>query len=569
MSSTNLAKIRRERMLKTINEIKNKTTDEETLNNLSLIENELTKKKYGLIWEEHEERVDKELETQIPTFEDVKEKEIVSNQESDYNFLLEGDNLHSLYLLQKTHTNRIDLIYIDPPYNTGNKDFVYSDDTVDLEDGFRHSKWLSFMARRLKIARDLLSDRGVIFISIDDNEQSQLKLLCDDIFGEEHFLGLITVVGNPRGRDYGGIAKMNDYLLVYSKTGKYVLNKIEDKEHVFKMKDELGGFELRELRNRNIKFNDKNRPNLCYPFYVNPNSKDEHGLLEISLENKDGYIEVMPAMSQGIQTVWRWGKEKSLKNLNINIKGKAMKEKGRYMIVEKYRDEKVMPRSVWWDKDTNTEKGTLLLKEILGDKSFDYPKPVELIKRICEMSTDKDSIILDFFAGSGTTGQAVMSLNNSDGGNRKYILCTNNENNICENVTYRRLYNIINGYKNSKNEIVKEYENINLKYYRCTNIPKINNDNENLHLNLLKDIKNIIQLENGISVDDIKIQVYLDEDSFDKFTENDELLDNCNKVYISSDILLTSSQERKLQDNNIDLYIIPEYYFDEEIMEVA
>ena len=318
MSSTNLAKIRRERMLKTINEIKNKTTDEETLNNLSLIENELTKKKYGLIWEEHEERVDKELETQIPTFEDVKEKEIVSNQESDYNFLLEGDNLHSLYLLQKTHTNRIDLIYIDPPYNTGNKDFVYSDDTVDLEDGFRHSKWLSFMARRLKIARDLLSDRGVIFISIDDNEQSQLKLLCDDIFGEEHFLGLITVVGNPRGRDYGGIAKMNDYLLVYSKTGKYVLNKIEDKEHVFKMKDELGGFELRELRNRNIKFNDKNRPNLCYPFYVNPNSKDEHGLLEISLENKDGYIEVMPAMSQGIQTVWRWGKEKSLKNLNIN-----------------------------------------------------------------------------------------------------------------------------------------------------------------------------------------------------------------------------------------------------------
>ena len=171
MSSTNLAKIIRERMLKTINEIKNKTTDEETLNNLSLIENELTKKKYGLIWEEHEERVDKELETQIPTFEDVKEKEIVSNQESDYNFLLEGDNLHSLYLLQKTHTNRIDLIYIDPPYNTGNKDFVYSDDTVDLEDGFRHSKWLSFMARRLKIARDLLSDRGVIFISIDDNEQ--------------------------------------------------------------------------------------------------------------------------------------------------------------------------------------------------------------------------------------------------------------------------------------------------------------------------------------------------------------------------------------------------------------
>ena len=411
METTNLSKIRRDKMLETIKEIKKNITDETTLDNLSMIENELTKKKYGLVWEEHEEKVDIELKNKIPTFEEDVDKEIIGNSNEYFNFLLEGDNLHSLYLLEKTHKDRIDLIYIDPPYNTGNKDFIYSDSAIDLEDGFRHSKWLSFMSKRLKIARKLLSDRGVIFISIDDNEQSQLKMLCDEIFGEEHFLGLITVVGNPRGRDYGGIAKMNDYILVYSKTSKYILNKIEDEEHKFKTTDEYGGFELRELRNRNIKFNDNNRPNLCYPFYVNPNDFDEHNLLSISLEKDETHtIEVMPAKSQGIQTVWRWGKEKSLKNLNINIKAKKMKEEGRYMIVEKYRDEKVMPRSVWWDKNTNTEKGTLLLKEILGDKSFDYPKPVELIQRICEMGTDKESIVLDFFAGSGTTGHAVMEL---------------------------------------------------------------------------------------------------------------------------------------------------------------
>lgn len=569
MESTNISKIKREKLLNTISEIKKSITDEETLNNLSLIQNELTRKKYGLVWEEHIENVDIELETNIPTFEEVKEKEIVSDSDNSFNFLLEGDNLHSLYLLEKTHSNRIDLIYIDPPYNTGNKDFVYSDDTVDLDDGFRHSKWLSFMARRLKIARKLLSNRGVIFISIDDNEQSQLKLLCDEIFGEEHFLGLITVVGNPRGRDYGGIAKMNDYLIAYSKTNEYVLNKINDEEHKFKMEDEYGGFELRELRNRNIKFNDKNRPNLCYPFYVNPTNVDKNGLLEISLEEKEGYIKVMPALSQGIQTVWRWGKDKSQKNLNINIKGKAMKEKDRYMIVEKYRDEKVMPRSVWWDKDTNTEKGTLLLKEILGDKSFDYPKPVELIRRIVEMGTDENSIVLDFFAGSGTTGQSVMSLNKMDGGNRHFILCTDNENSICENVTYRRLYNVIKGYKNSKGEIVKEFKNVNLKYYKCTNVPKINTDENNLHNNLLKNIKNLIQIDNGINIDDKKIKVFLNERDFDLMTNDIKELDECEKLYVSSDILMTQEQEKILANNNIELFIIPEYYFKDEILEVV
>ena len=169
METTNLSKIRRDKMLNTISEIKKNITDEKMLTNLSMIENELTKKKYGLIWEEHEERVDKELETQIPTFEEIKDKEIVSNPNEKFNFLLEGDNLHSLYLLEKTHKEKIDIIYIDPPYNTGNKDFSYNDHYVDFEDGYRHSKWLSFMEKRIKIAKELLNEKGSIFIQIDDN----------------------------------------------------------------------------------------------------------------------------------------------------------------------------------------------------------------------------------------------------------------------------------------------------------------------------------------------------------------------------------------------------------------
>ena len=153
METTNLSKIRRDKMLKILSEIKKNISDEETLNSLSLIENELTKKKYGLIWEEHEERVDKELETQIPTFEEIKDKEIMCNPNEKFNFLLEGDNLHSLYLLEKTYKEKIDIIYIDPPYNTGKEDFIYNDKIIDELDGYKHSKWLSFMERRIRIAK--------------------------------------------------------------------------------------------------------------------------------------------------------------------------------------------------------------------------------------------------------------------------------------------------------------------------------------------------------------------------------------------------------------------------------
>ena len=184
-------------------------------------------------------------------------------------------------------------------------------------------------------------------------------------------------------------------------------------------------------------------------------------------------------------------------------------------------------------------------------------KPLKLVERILELSNKKNAIILDFFAGSGTTGQAVLEMNKKDNGNRKFILCTNNENKICENITYKRVFNTL-----------KDLKNGNLKYYKCTYIPRINTENENLHNNLLINIKNLIQLENGIEIDDNKIRVYLDEDELDKFSKNQNELDICEKVYISSDILLTQMQENIFKNNNVEVYIIPEYYFEDEIMEV-
>lgn len=432
----------------------------------SLVELLRSQKKYGLVWEDKPEEIETRLVDELPVLTEVPERAIVSESpDAPNHILIEGDNLEALTALAYTHEGKIDVIYIDPPYNTGNKDFVYNDSFVDKEDGYRHSKWLSFMNKRLQIAKSLLSSGGVIFISIDDNEQAQLKLLCDEIFGGNNFKSNSIIVNNRGGRDYGGIALQHDYILIYS-NNKGELNLINDHDKKFQYQDSEGGFNLMELRNRNVKFNISNRPNLCYPFYVNPNNADANNLLEISLEPKDGFVEVYPAKSNGIQTVWRWGKEeKSRANLNKQIFGKVNRNGG-YMIVQKYRKTTKMQRSIWDEKEFVNERGSEVLKEILTQNIFSYPKSVATIKRVLELGTNSTSTILDFFAGSGTTLHATMQLNAEDGGHRKCILVTNNENNICEEVTYERNKRVIQGYTTPKGEEVEGLHNNNLRYYR-------------------------------------------------------------------------------------------------------
>ena len=372
------------------------------------------------------------------------------NFDTTENIFIEGENLEVLKILQKAYYGKIKMIYIDPPYNTGNDSFVYPDKFAESreeylkrvndkdEDGlmikeglFRknskdsghyHSNWLSMMYPRLFLARNLLRENGIIFVSIDDNEVHNLRLLMNEIFGEENFIASITVKGNPRGRDYGGVARMHDYILVYQKAEGTGINSLEEEGKEFPYKDQKSGFEIRELRNRNIAFNQGNRPNLYYPFYVNPKKQDENGFFEISLMVNRGWVEIYPKESQGYKTVWRWGKERSLLYLNIEIVGKAMGNGG-YQIVEKYRKTSKMARSIWQDKSVNTEKGTLLVKDLFdGKKVFPFPKPVEMIMRLIEMGSDEGDIILDFFAGSATTAHALINQCIKDGKSRCFIL---------------------------------------------------------------------------------------------------------------------------------------------------
>jgi len=334
--------------------------------------------------------------------QEVKEIKRDENGTIKENLIIKGNNLLALHSLKKEFAGKVKLIYIDPPYNTKNDGFKYNDN-------FNHSTWLTFMKNRLEVARELLRDDGVIFVQCDDNEQAYLKVLMDEVFGRENFVANGIVVINRGGRDYGGIARTHEYLLIYSRTKNYLLNGIKINNKEFPMEDEIGGFEARELRNRNILFNKQNRPNLYYPFYLNPNNKDKNGLFELSLDKKEGWIEVFPLMSQGVNTVWRWGKEKAKKHLNIDIKGKA-KSNGGYMIIQKYRATTKMQRSIFDNKEFVNERGTEHIKELFGNKKFAYPKSEFLLNRIIELATKENDIVLDFHLGSGTTAAVAHKM---------------------------------------------------------------------------------------------------------------------------------------------------------------
>ena len=411
------------------------------------------------------------------------EHEIGEIKETD-NLLIRGNNLLVLHSLRKKFSGKVKLIYIDPPYNTYNDGFNYND-------SFNHSSWLTFMKNRLAIAREFLSEDGVIFVHCDRNEQAYLKVLMDEIFAIENFIDIITVVNNPRGRDYGGIANMNEFINVYSKTLDYSLFRLEEPNKEFPYTDEISGFEIRELRNRNIAFNDKNRPNLFYPFYVNFKKEDKNGFFEISLEKKHGWVEVLPKKSQGFQTVWRWGKDKANNELNKNICGKKM-QSGGWQIIEKYREKSRMARSVWWDKEVNSERGTLHLKELFGGKIFSNPKPEETLHRIIEMSTKEGDMILDFFAGSGTTAAVALKTN------RRFVIIEQMD--YVNNITSERIKKVIKGEKGGISKAVDWQGGSDFVYMELAKL------NESF-INMIQDANNKSELL--IVWDEMKIKGFL------------------------------------------------------------
>lgn len=373
------------------------------------------------------------------------------NWDTTVNLYIEGDNLEALKLLQESYLGKVKMIYIDPPYNTGN-DFVYRDnfaqdkDEYDEEAGvydedgdrlFRntesngryHSDWCSMMYPRLVLARNLLSNDGIIFISIDDNEVTQLRKICDEVFGEDNFFSQVIIQSNKRGQTYKQIAKTHEYLLIYTKQSESEFNELEkngDNDDL-NMQDDIGRFNIRELRNRNPKFGRHNRPNLFYSIFLNPNDVDEDGFMPVSLVKDNSFsVEVMPLNSAGQESCWRWGKEKLVKNSKKNTKTSEVVAKakgtGGYNIYEKYRKTTYKPKSIWSETSIINEKGTVELGELGLASYFDFPKPIELLKRATFIGSNDNDIILDFFSGSATTAHAVMQLNAEDGGNRKYIM---------------------------------------------------------------------------------------------------------------------------------------------------
>lgn len=389
------------------------------------------------------------LDTETVIVPDEAHNSLPENVNSE-NIYISGDNLDGLKHLLKSYAGQVKCVYIDPPYNTGTDGFVYNDKfnftTEDLVEKLSiddeqaqhildltnrgsasHSAWLMFMYPRLQLAKDLLSSDGLIFISIDDNEQSNLKLICDDIFGEENFQGMFIINASPSAIDYGHMAKMHEYALMYSKNSLECLtSQLPDEDKQFKYTDDEGGFNIYPLYNGNIAFNPETRPNLYYPFYVNPNKKLDNDFLEIGLEKKLGWIEVYPVKTQkeGISHVWRWGKEKSSNNLNKEIVG-HLNENGDYRIVQKSRLTKKTIRSMLMDTSMSSRRGTAEIDELFGAKVFSFPKPTELIKAFLTVGTyddeDNDCLVLDFFSGSGTTAHSVMKINAESKKKIKYI----------------------------------------------------------------------------------------------------------------------------------------------------
>jgi len=543
---SNISQKKRAEMLAYLAQLKQQHTDDESICALNEIEAALTEKKYGLVWEEHSEQVDELLEDNIPVFIENEARKIVADPDQPFNFLIEGDNLHSLKLLAKTHKGKIDVIYIDPPYNTGNEDFFYDDNFIVKEDGYRHSKWLSFMAKRLRIARNLLSENGVLFISIDNNELAQLKLLCDEIFGESNFI---------QNFKWNKTSTPPSLSLKTREKYEYVLCYEKDRTNIKYNGGYTEGGDVPLLNSGNpvskLKFKKEDvRFNISGIFKAGKYGKVEL-LDDISIE--DGKADVDFSMLGEFKWTQNRVDEEVANGTYFLIKSRQ------FSIRFQRKDKKIKSPSDVLSKTENgvetNEQARKELDALVPGNEMSYPKPVSLINYLIRFNENDrtNSVILDFFAGSGTTGQAVVSLNQEDGGNRKYILCTNNENNICEEVTYKRLTNI-------QGELPH-----NLKYYKTDFIPKLSSEEDILSDRLLSHIKEMVELENMCEIDDVSRFIFLREDDLQAWYEQGVVEDVT--IYIPSYILLSREVENELEAKQVKVVHIPDYYFLNELRE--
>ena len=505
-------------------------------------------KKYGLVWEHKTEKVIEDFETQQPYLEEVTDKRIEDTPGEPTNLIIEGDNFEALSILNYTHAGKVDVIYIDPPYNTGNKDFIYNDDYVDSEDEFRHSKWLSFMEPRLKLAKKLLNNDGIICISIDENELFALKVLCDNIFDLKNYIGCAPRKsrGSATTKGNAELQTINDYLLIYAKNkSTLTLQKRIVGQKSYPYNDERGDFYIVPLQDNGPHGTREARPNLWYPIYV---LNDGDITYDEPMEYKE---KVLPKNHQNKEGRWMWSKKKfdsDKKDLYIKDGTPYIK----HYFKEGEDQNKYQYEKLWLD-DYQNAKGTKVLGDVLGSKGvFNNPKPVELVQYCIKLSTNKSATILDFFAGSGTTGQAVLELNKEDGGHRQFILCTNNGDKgpdsvkIAEDITYPRVKTVITG---TRQDGSKYSDGIpaNLRYYKISHREKKPSIDANRQ-DIVAYMENIIQVkENAYK------QLEVNED-FAIYESNEKYVGLVFEPFLLEEVV-TDLKERNKEKRPAKLYV--------------
>ena len=600
----NLSQIKRERMMAFLQKIKDEhRDDDEMLIALGEIESELTAKKYGLVWEQHEEAVDVMMQDHIPVFTEVTDREISAAPGHGYNFILEGDNLHSLRLLEKTHKGKIDLIYIDPPYNTGSKDFIYDDAIVDKTDLFSHSKWLSFMDKRLRVARQLMSNKGVIFISIDDNEEAPLKMLCDDVFGADCFVANIAWQRTYSMRnDSKGIPAEVEHILVYSRNLDWMPKKLARTEAMNSLYKNIDNDPKGAWRNTTPyapgasthqgmvyaiqhPFTGKMlypSNGSCWRYQQDMMLEYMSGWCKYELRDLDDADKRADVCGISVEEV-----KKGVKGIVLSepLETSAQKARivydrgnwpryfftrnglgglGRKTYLENLGGKPVTNNWPHAEVGQTDEAKKELISVFGGKVPFDTPKPTRLIDRIVEIASTDNSIILDFFAGSGTTGHGILKYNATHPeSQRSFILCTNNEGRICENVTYPRVKTVITGKRTDGSDYAEGIP-ANIKYYRTDFVSK---DDDYLSDTLLEHIQEMIQLEHGVKIDGSQYLMVMSDEDADELQAHWNEYDSVKAIYASREVLFTTEQNALFA--GVEIHTIPDYYFNFELKEVG
>jgi DNA modification methylase len=661
----NLSKIKRDKMIAFLEQLKEQHSDDESIRAFNEIENQLRDKKYGLVWEEHSEAVDEKLEENIPVFCADSERRLCKDPSLPWNFIIEGDNLQALYLLEKTHRGKVDCIYIDPPYNNRNRSWKYNNDFVDNKDTYLHSKWMSLMATRLRLAKKLLNPNGSsLIVTIDEKEYLHLGCMLEELFPNAEIEMITSVISAKGVYRVGQFSRVEEYIYFVRINSFIKQQRVNMLDESIK-KDSQRPIEWLGLRRREPTSKRGARPNQFYPIFID--NKDGH-IVEIgdalpddvdrnTVPIHDGCVAVWPLDSRGRETLWgltpeilrenhkkgyvkiKWDRKKGIGTPYYLPSGTITDiETGKAIsngydtdgtIIAYYEEEGTTPpKRVWNMKSHNAETfGTNILSQLLPDRHFPYPKSIYAVYDCLQfvVGTNPNATVLDFFAGSGTTLQAVAMLNASDGGKRNCILVTNNEHSAKEEddylsrgispgndewestgvsryVTWPRVQALFYGKDSLGNSlqgkygvIITSFETdekskgkyvkkdfelypelssikmsdglaINAKYIKCDWIPRKPEDYL-LSNALCLHIKEMIEIQNAIEIDNIKNVLLLNKDDFQNIIMNPVTYEQIENVWINQNMILNSNELAMLREKKYKY--IPREFFGKELKEAA